>query len=130
MQNRQKIFISGLFLVIAGSVLVSCSSKTMGWGVLLWSIDEPPIPSGTVLQVFIRSNVDKVWVVGVPEELQHLNNGYDKTEVPLTRLELVGSRRRANNWADTFARYALLYAENTQDGLPIRDSPDNNGRRV
>ena len=130
MRNGLKCFIFGIFIVIIGSFLASCSSRMMGWGVLLWSTDDPPIPSGTVLPVYIRSNVDRVWVVGVPEELQHYTGGADKTEVPLTRLELVGSRRRAARWADSFARYALLYAENTQDGLPIRDSPDNNGRRV
>ncbi|MCL2044527.1 MAG: SH3 domain-containing protein [Treponema sp.] len=130
MRSGKKIFLSGIYLVIAGSFLASCSPGIMGWGVLLWSNDNPPIPSGTVLPVYIRSNVDKVWVVGVPEELRHYTGGADKTEIPLTRLEMQGSRRRAVRWANSFARYALLYAENTQDGLPIRDSPDNNGRRV
>jgi hypothetical protein len=101
----------------------------MGWGVLLWSTEDPPIPSGTVLPVYIRSNIDRVWVVGVPEGYKNRGE-VDKIEIPLSRLELAGSKRRANRMARTFARYALAYAENLQDGLPVRDNPDNSARRV
>jgi len=114
--------------MLAG-ILVSCSSR-LGWGVLLWSTDDPPIPSGTVLPVYIRSNINKVWVIGIPNGLRNTKDGLDKMEIPLARLELVGSKSRANKRAGNFARYALTYAENMQDGLPIRDNPDNNARRV
>jgi hypothetical protein len=101
----------------------------MGYGVLLWSIDEPPILSGTVLPVFIRSNIDQVWVVGIPEALR-TEKSIDKIEVPLTQFEFVGNRKRAESRANEFSQYALIYAENLQDGLPIRDNADNNSRRV
>jgi len=107
-------------------LLSSCSR--LGYGVLLWSIDEPPIDSGTVLPVYIRSNIEKIWVVGVPETIR-VNRDY-KYEIPLTQLEFVGSKRKAEKWADEFSRHALTYAENLQDGLPIRDNADNNSRRV
>jgi len=117
------------FLLVLAFTLDACSSR-LGWGVLLWSTDDPPIPSGTVLPVYIRSNINKVWVVGVPDGLQNSNDGLNKIEIPLSRLELVGSRAKAQKRADDFARYAHTYAENIQDGLPIRDNPDNNARRV
>jgi len=117
-----------LILVLAGT-LTACSSR-LGWGVLLWSTEDPPIPSGTVLPVYIRSNINKVWVVGIPSGLRKTRDGLDKMEIPLARLELVGSKAKANKRAGDFARYALTYAENMQDGLPIRDNPDNNARRV
>ena len=122
-----------LFLVVAtlaaSGIFAGCSSR-LGWGVLLWSTEDPPIPSGTVLPVYIRSNINKVWVVGIPAGLRHTRDGLDKIEIPLARLELVGSKAKANKRAGDFARYARTYAENMQDGLPIRDNPDNNGRRV
>jgi hypothetical protein len=51
-------------------------------------------------------------------------------EIPLSRLEMAGSKAKAHKRAADFARYAHTYAENMQDGLPIRDNPDNNARRV
>jgi len=98
--------------------------------VLLWSIEEPPIPSGTVMPVYVQSNINKVWVVGMPEGWHGGKSGIDKIEVPFSRFEMVGSKRKANLRAQAFSGYALSYAENLQDGLPIRDTPDNNARRI
>jgi len=112
-----------LFLILS---LDSCSK--LGYGVLLWSIDDPPVDSGTVLPVFIKSNIEKIWVVGIPEK-SIAQKDYKK-EIPLTQLEFIGSKRKAVKWAEAFAPYATMYAENLQDGLPIRDNTDNNARRV
>jgi hypothetical protein len=117
-----------LLTMAACTFSVSCSR--LGWGVLLWSTEDPPIPSGTVLPVYIRSNIDQVWVVGIPEIYRNGKKGIDKIEVPLSQLELVGGKGKARKQAEAFSPYALTYAENLQDGLPIRDSPDNSSRRV
>jgi len=133
MHNGQKRPLHCILLILAcifvASTFASCPSR-LGWGVLLWSIEEPPIPSGSVLPVYIKSNINKVWVVGLPEGWHGGKNGTDKIEIPFSRLELVGSKRKAKIYAEEFSKYALSYAENLQDGLPIRDTPDNNGRRV
>ena len=118
-----------ILLTLTAVLLLSSCSK-LGWGVLLWSTEEPPIPSGTVLPVYIRSNIDQVWVVGIPESFIKDKKEPDKIEVPLTQFEFTGSKKKAVLRAQEFARYALAYAENLQDGLPIRDNPDNNSRRV
>ena len=102
----------------------------MGYGVLLWSSEDPPVPSGTVLPVYIRSNIDRVWVVSIPPEYRNEGSVMDKFEVPLSQLELSNNRRNALERAEAFAPYALLYAENLQDGLPIRERADNTARRV
>jgi hypothetical protein len=128
MQTGKKFRLLSLFLIIACIVLSTCSSR-LGWGILLWSMEDPPIPSGTVLSVYIRSNLNKVWVVGIPSGLSD-NRGVNKIEVPLSHLEFVGSKSKAKKRAVDFSRYALTYAENMQDGLPIRDHPDNGARRV
>ncbi len=106
--------------------LASCSGL-LGWGVLLWSVDEPAIPSGTVLPVYIRSNIDGVWVVGVTDAE---SGEKKKMELPLWQLELYGSKRKATVAAEKFAEFAVIYAEAAQDGLPIRAEPDNGARRV
>jgi hypothetical protein len=119
----------GLFFLAACLLMVSGCSR-LGWGVLLWSTEEPAIPSGTVLPVYIRSNINKVWVVGVPEIYRNGKGSLNKIEIPLARFELAGSRSKAEKRALDFAQYAGIYAENLQDGLPIRDNPDNSARRV
>ncbi|MDR0389424.1 MAG: SH3 domain-containing protein [Spirochaetaceae bacterium] len=108
---------------------MSCT-RLLGWGVLLWSSENPEIPSGTVLPVYIRSNIDQVWVAGVPEEYRGEDAAQDKFELPLWQLEFFGSKRKALEYAVLFAQYARSYAETLQDGLPIRDNPDNSARRV
>jgi len=119
-----------LFLLFFFSTLLLSSCSRLGWGVLLWSTEEPPIRSGTVLPVYIRSNIDKVWVVGVPDTLIKDKNDVNRIEIPLTQFEFIGSRKNANLWAQDFSEYAAVYAENLQDRLPIRDNPDNGSRQV
>jgi hypothetical protein len=118
LKNNSIIF---LFPVIFTLFFSSCSK--MGYGILLWANEDPQIFSGTVLPVYIRSNIDHVWVVGVPNDSKLI-------EVPLLLFEFSGSKRKANKRADEFAHYAPVYAQNLQDGLPIRDAPDNGSRRV
>jgi hypothetical protein len=119
-----------LFAVLLPLVLFGSCSGLLGWGVLLWSAENPPIPSGTILPVYIRSNIDKVWVAGIPEQYRQAGDPIDKFEVPLAQLEFVGQRQAAEKRAAAFSDFALLYAETLQDGLPVREIPDNSARRV
>ena len=119
-----------VFLVLCVIVLSSSCSRLLGYGVLLWSAEDPPVPSGTVLPVYIRSNIDHVWVVGIPKEFRTEGSQIDKFEIPLAKLELAGNRKKAEALAETFAPFARTYAEALQDGLPIRENPDNGARRV
>jgi len=117
------------FLLFISLILLSSCSK-LGYGVLLWSTEDPVILSGTILPVYIKSNIDKVWVVGVPESYRHDKKVNSKMEIPLSQLHFAGSKKKAKTFAAEFAYYAPVYAENLQDGLPIRDNPDNSARRV
>jgi hypothetical protein len=125
--TRRRIFLLALGLA---ALLLPASCARLGWGMLLWSTEDPPIPSGTILPVYIRSNIDQVWVVGIPEIYRTGEEGMDKMEIPLAQFELVGSKGKARKRAAEFAPHALSYAETLQDGLPIRESPDNGARRV
>jgi hypothetical protein len=97
---------------------------------LLWSDEDRGIPSGTVLPVYIKSNIEKMWIVGVPREFAQAGERAVKFEIPLSVLDLVGGKGAAKKRAAEFSRYALTYAETLQDGLPVREAPDNGARRV
>jgi hypothetical protein len=124
--SLRNLVLASLFVMCCAG---SCSGR-LGYGVLLWSTEDPPVPSGTILPVYLRSNVDQVWVVGTPKEYLAKENKVDKFEIPLAKLELAGSKKKALRRAEEFAPYALMYAETLQDGLPIRENPDNGARRV
>jgi len=116
-------------LILLAFVFFLSSCSRLGWGVLLWTIEDPPVLSGTVLPVYIRSNIEQLWVIGVPDPHRRMGE-LSKIEVPLSMFEFAGSKRKAKKRAEEFSQYAAAYAENLQDGLPIRDYPDNNSRRV
>ncbi|GHV78906.1 hypothetical protein AGMMS49944_06970 [Spirochaetia bacterium] len=130
MRRVPLIILLVLLSVLLNVVLWTGCSRLLGWGVLLWSTEDPAIPSGTVLPVYIRSNIDHVWVVGTPDAYRTRNREGNKFEIPLWQLELRGGKRAARKRAAEFEEYALLYAETGQDGLPIREDPDNSSRRV
>jgi hypothetical protein len=130
MRKNAPAGLAAIILCATLGILLGSCSRLLGWGMLLWSTEDPAIPSGTVLPVYIRSNIDQVWVVGIPEAYRKAGEEADKFEIPLWQLELSGRKRAAQTRAAEFAEYARLYAETAQDGLPIRDAPDNNARRV
>lgn len=118
--------------ILAALLLGSCT-RLLGWGVLLWSAEDPAIPAGTVLPVYIKSNINRVWVAGIPQQFRRPGNGgggMDKFEIPLAQLELFSAKKAAESRAAAFAPLALTYAETLQDGLPIREEPDNGSKRI
>lgn len=113
---------------LSGLLFGSCD-RHLGWGVLLWAAADPVVPSGTILPVYIRSNLNQVWVAGIPDEYRTGDQG-NKFEIPLWQLEFRKTKSAARKYAAAFSEYAATYAEILQDGLPVRDTPDNNARRV
>jgi len=129
-RNMRKSIIYLSLLSLSFLLLASCTK--LGYGVLLWSLDDPPIESGSVLPVYVKSNIEKKWIVGFPETETETET-YDKKikfEIPFTQMEFSGNKKKAIEFAQEFAPHAKLYAENLLDGLPIRAEPDNNARRV
>ncbi|MDR0312783.1 MAG: SH3 domain-containing protein, partial [Treponema sp.] len=66
----------------------------------------------------------------IPAEYREKGSNVDKFEIPLAKLELAGSKKRAQERAVEFAPFALSYAETLQDRLPIREFPENGARTV
>jgi hypothetical protein len=128
--KTRAVKVRSLFFLFLLSLFFSSCERKLGWGVLLWVDESRGIPSGTVLPVYIKSNIEKMWVVGIPKEYQRAGTKETKIEIPLAQLELAGSERAAHKRSAEFGDYALVYAETLQDGLPVREEPDNSASRV
>jgi len=103
----------------------SCSSK-IGWGVVLWTAPDGPLPAGAVVPVFIKSNIEQVYVVGVPGSKPRGK----KIELPLWQVKLFGGRGKAQAFVKSMGENVSLYMIAARDGLPLRDKPSNSAKRV
>ncbi len=79
--------------------------------------------AGTVVPVYIRSNINQVYVIGVPDTKE-------KIEVPLWQISSPVSKRDAAAYAEKISEYSHIYASVLRDGLPVRSDPDNSSKQV
>ena len=112
-------FFSALFFT---AFLSSCSSK-IGYGVVLWNIPDRSIADGTIVPVYLKSNISHIYVIGVPDTKE-------KIEVPLWKITEPVSKRKAEKQASLYSDYEHKYARCVFDGLPIRADKVNTARQV
>ena len=121
-----KRFNTAFFAVLAFSfltALVSCSNDVIGYSVVLWNIPERQIPDGKVVPVFMKSNISKTYLIGVPES-------DDRVEIPLWKITAPTSKSKAKKLAASRENYNQQYAVSIIDGLPIRREPTNVAKQV
>lgn len=118
-RHRLPAAVLGLVALI---LLGSCSSR-LGWGLLLWSAPEGPLPAGSIVPVYIKSNIQKVYVVGVPGLKGKDRN--KKIELPFWQVELYSTRGKAVASSKAMGENLSLYMIAAKDGLPLRDKPSN-----
>jgi len=109
-----------VFLLI--HILISCSN-IMGYGVVLWSVPEENLYDGDIVPVYIKSNINQVYVVGIPGTER-------KIEIPLWQITEPVSKKEAEKNALRFQEYKGVYASVMSDGLLVRYEPTNTARQV
>jgi len=120
----RSIALSGLVpgLVLLALLAVSCD-REQGFGVVLWAPLEGPLANG-----------DQVSVVRLSEEsgLATVRAKQLKGAVELEswRLRLAASRDQARTEAEAYAPYLATFAYALRDGLPLREEPEQEARRV
>lgn len=95
----------------------------MGYSVVLWNIPEYNIADGTIVPVFIKSNISHVYVIEIPETKE-------KIEVPLWQLSEPAKLKKAQAVAAMYTDYEHTYARCILDGLPIRADKVNTSKQV
>ena len=115
-------FFCTITAVLLSILFFSCSG-IIGYGVVLWTIPESNIADGTVVPVYLKSNIQHNYVIGNPET-------DEKLEVPLWQISEPVSRGKAQKLAETYREYQSQYARCALDGLPIREEPQNTSKQV
>lgn len=120
---------SNCFKTLVLAVFFSCSllfiscSKKLGYSVLLWSLPEAGLHDGDLVQVYIKSNISQVYVIGTPGSQQ-------KLEVPFWQITNPTAKAKALRAYDSYREYQSVYASVAIDGLPVRYEPVNTARQV
>lgn len=111
------------FALLVFSLLAGCSNK-LGYGVVNWSIPEYNLTAGDIIPIYVRSNIEHVYIVGLNEQTSV------RVEVPLWQLSFFESKRDAQKFQAKLEEYKNTYASVKFDGLPMRSSPDNTSKQV
>lgn len=112
-----------ILAVIILSSLASCSPR-IGWGFVLWTVKGTSAKAGSIIPVYLKSNITKVFVIGLGD------GSKERLEVPLWQIEMFASKSAAAKRAAQMADLASIYLIADRDGLPVRDAPTNTGKRV
>lgn len=122
---RCRVMLLVLLTFAVAAMTVSCE-RTLGYGVLLWTIPERGLMDGDVLKICIKSNISHVWVAQKTGE--HENSS--RFEVPLWQLTEPVRRKKAEALAAETMEYHGKYASVGLDALPVREEATNSSKRV
>lgn len=112
-----------VFLLLCTALLAGCSNK-LGYGVVNWSVPEYGLDAGDIIPVYVRSNIEKLYIVGLNEQTEM------RIEIPLWQLTFFESKREAVKFQKKLEEYRYTYAFVKLDGLPMRIAPDNTAKQV
>jgi hypothetical protein len=103
--------------------ITACGGRSIGYGLVLWADPASSFTTGQVLSVAQESSVQKVYLV-------HPEGSRELAEIPTWRMRLYKSREEARLGAEQYAAYADTYGYSERDGLPLREQPEAEARRV
>lgn len=123
--SRRRLYHVALLFLAASILLIfaSCTPR-IGWGLVLWTVKGTSAKAGSIVPVYLKSNITKEYVIGIQEEPA------TRLEVPLWQVELYNSRRAASARAKEFGNLLSIYLIAARDGLPVREKPSNLAKRV
>ncbi|MCR5763811.1 MAG: SH3 domain-containing protein [Treponema sp.] len=105
------------------SIFITSCSGIIGYSVVLWNISDRELADGTVVPVYVKSNISHQYIIKEPASGERI-------EVPLWMLSYPVSKKKAVALAQKYAEFERKYAKCILDGLPIRDEPENGSKQV
>lgn len=128
--KRSLYALLALLLLVSFGSLASCASR-IGWGVVLWTVKGTSAKAGTIVPIYLKSNITKQYVIGLPDDPKR-GAASEKLEVPLWQIEAFTSKSEARKRIARMADLVSIYLIAARDGLPVRETPSNSNaiRRV
>ncbi len=114
-----------LALCAAAAFLLTSCGGVIGYSVVLWTIADQGIADGTIVPVYLKSNIMQEYVIDNPN-----TEIVEKIEVPFSALSTPMSKKKALERAAKYKDYEHQYAKCVLDGLPIREAPENGSKQV
>ncbi len=118
----KSVYKLAVFLILP-LLFLNCSNK-LGYGVVNWSIPEYGLTAGDIIPIYVRSNIESVYIVGLNEQTKL------RVEIPLWQLSFFESKKDALKFQKKLEDYKNTYATVNLDGLPMRSEPDNTSKQV
>ncbi len=78
--------IVGLVLILFCILLASCA-RLEGWGLVIWSVKGTTAKAGSIVPVYLKSNISKTYMIGLPDDSK------TKIEVPFATIEFFASKK-------------------------------------
>ena len=114
-----------LTLCVAAALSLTGCRGVIGYSVVLWTIADHGIADGTIVPVYLKSNIMQEYVIDNPN-----TDAVEKIEVPFSALSTPMSKKKALERAAKYKDYEHQYAKCVLDGLPIREAPENGSKQV
>lgn len=121
MNSKHIRIIAGLFIIII--FFVSCNKKVLGYGTVLWSLDENSLSTGQNVTVLSESELADVYLISV-------ENSDEPVQIDRWRVALFEDQIEAEENSNIVSEFKNIFARNLKDGLLIREEPDINSDRV
>ena len=118
-----KNFAKFSFILFLSLALFTGCEKSLGYGVLLWNLDNKNLSDGEIVKVYIKSNISGTYVV------EKLDND-EKFEIPLWQITEPVSKKKALEKAQSYGEFENVYARVLLDGLPMRAESQNVSKQV
>jgi hypothetical protein len=106
-----------LLPILALTILSSCGSKAIGYGVLYWSPDETAVAHGEIFPVLKSSTIAGTHTL----EKEGFNEGWT---IDSWRLAFFEKEEDAAAAGQAYQPYRHLFAVSQRDRLAVRDKPD------
>lgn len=111
-----------LAAIFCSSLFFSCKDSMLGYSVVLWGLPEYNIQDCEVVPVYIKSNINHVYVIGTPDN--------EKIEVPFWRITEPVKKNKVEKEIEKYKAFEHQYASVKKDGLPCRAEQVNTAKQV
>ena len=121
LEIRKALALSGPICLLA--VLFSCAPKPIGYGVVFWAEKDSPFQTGELVRIIKESQIQEVYLVNTRRKKE-------LKEIELWRVRMYATLEEAVKSAAEYSENVYLYGYTERDGLPLREKPHQEARRV